>query len=48
MIELRAGNPVVTEERIIVPIERVTVSSDKVQQCLWFFGLKEPVALVVI
>lgn len=48
MIELRAGNPVVIRERTIIPIERVTVSSDKIHQSYCFFGLKEPVSLIVI
>ncbi len=48
MNELRAGTPVIIGERTIVPIERVTVLSDKVHHCSWFSGLKEPVAIVVI
>ena len=48
MKELRVGTSVVIGEITIVPIERVSISSDKVHHCSWFSGLKEPVAIVVI
>ena len=47
MDELRAGNPVVTDEFTLVPIERCVIRSDRGDMGCWLSGLKEPFAIVV-
>ena len=47
MDELRAGNPMVAGEVIIVPIERCFIQSVTGDMGCWLSGLKEPFAIIV-
>jgi len=47
MEELRAGNPLVTGEVTIVPIERCSLHSAAWNMGCWLSGFKEPFAIIV-
>ena len=48
MSELRAGTPVAVAGVTLIPIERVGAAVEMRGRGLWFTGVKEPIAVVIL
>lgn len=47
MNKLRLGTPRKIAEVMIIPVERINISANKMQKGIWLYGSKEIAALVI-